>query len=54
MEEKQKFPEQTAPDKNTDRAFVKVSKDGSPEIPGAEEHDKEKGKEKPVSQPPRK
>jgi hypothetical protein len=28
-----KFPEQHAPDKNTDHAFVQVGKDGQPVIP---------------------
>jgi hypothetical protein len=31
--------EQDAPEKNTDRAYVKVSKDGSPEIPGKDKKD---------------
>ena len=29
-----RFPEQQAPDKNTDNAFVQVGKDGHPVIPG--------------------
>jgi hypothetical protein len=54
MADHKKFPEQTAPDKNTDRAFVKVNKDGSPQIPGRENETKERIKEKPVSRPSRK
>jgi hypothetical protein len=51
MEDHKKFPEQSAPDKNTDRAFVRVSRDGSPEIPGDEKKQKEREKDKPVSPP---
>ena len=54
MEEHQKFPEQVAPDKNTDRAFIKVSRDGSPQVPGEEKKQEEKVQAKPVSPPPRK
>jgi len=54
MEENKRFPEQKAPDKNTDRAFVKVSRDGSPQMPGTEEKQKKQEKEKPASPPPRK
>lgn len=32
-DEQTKFEEQTAPLKNTDKAFVQVSKDGSPVMP---------------------
>jgi hypothetical protein len=39
---KDKFKEQDAPLKNTDRAFVKVNKDGSPGIPQTSENDKER------------
>jgi hypothetical protein len=54
MDDHKKFPEQVAPDKNTDRAFVKVSSDGSPQVPGEERKEKDNIKEKPVSPPPRK
>ena len=54
MDDQKKFPEQQAPDKNTDRAFVKVNRDGSPLIPGKENESKEKTKEKPAAPPPRK
>ena len=33
MENENKFPEQEAPEKNTDRAFVQVGEDGHPVIP---------------------
>lgn len=33
MENDNKFPEQQAPEKNTDNAFVQVGEDGLPEIP---------------------
>jgi hypothetical protein len=33
MENNNKFPEQEAPTKNTDKAFVQVGEDGSPVIP---------------------
>jgi hypothetical protein len=35
------FQEQDAPLKNTDNAFVKVSKDGSPHMPTEQEEHKE-------------
>ena len=54
MNDPKKFPEQNAPDKNTDKAFVKVARDGSPLIPGKEPKTEEQPKEKPASQPPRK
>jgi hypothetical protein len=54
MDDHKKFPEQTAPDKNTDKAFVKVNRDGSPLMPGKEDKTEERIKEKPASQPPRK
>jgi hypothetical protein len=54
MEEHKKFPEQSAPDKNTDRAFVKVSRDGSPEIPGDEKKQKERENDKRASSPSKK
>jgi hypothetical protein len=39
------FPEQQAPEKNTDKAFVEVGPDGSPKIPEQNEKkpDIEKG-----------
>ena len=33
MDNDKKFPEQEAPDKNTDNAFVQVGEDGSPVTP---------------------
>lgn len=33
MDNNNKFPEQEAPDKNTDNAFVRVGENGSPVIP---------------------
>ncbi len=33
-EKHERFVEQDAPRKNTDRAFVKVGKDGAPDFPG--------------------
>ena len=33
MEDNRKFPEQEAPAKNTDNAFIKVGEDGSPVVP---------------------
>lgn len=37
MENNEKFPEQEAPEKNTDNAFVQVGKDGAPVVPTASE-----------------
>ncbi|MCW3109522.1 MAG: hypothetical protein JWQ09_4028 [Segetibacter sp.] len=37
MENENKFPEQEAPEKNTDKAFVQVGKDGAPVIPSMDE-----------------
>jgi hypothetical protein len=54
MDDNKKFPEQVAPDKNTDKAFVKVARDGSPLIPGKEPKAEERPKVKPAPQPPRK
>lgn len=50
MEKDQKFPEQEAPVKNTDNAFVQVAKDGSALIPDKEaiahqQEEEEKGKQ---------
>jgi hypothetical protein len=47
MENNQKFPEQEAPVKNTDNAFVQVGEDGAPVIPV--ENDRKKVTEKEVS-----
>ena len=33
MKDENKFPEQEAPEKNTDNAFIKVGKDGEPVVP---------------------
>ena len=35
MDNDKKFPEQQAPEKNTDKAFVQVGEDGAPVIPAA-------------------
>jgi hypothetical protein len=37
MDNDNKFPEQEAPAKNTDNAFVQVGEDGSPVIPSTED-----------------
>ena len=37
MENDNKFPEQQAPEKNTDNAFVQVGKDGAPVFPTGDE-----------------
>ncbi len=37
MTDNKKFPEQDAPEKNTDNAFVQVGEDGSPVIPNDDE-----------------
>lgn len=34
MDRNEKFPQQQAPEKNTDDAFVKVGSDGQPVMPG--------------------
>jgi len=40
--------EQDAPEKNTDRAFVKVKKDGSPDLPAQREKTPDRtGKDQP-------
>ncbi len=44
MENDNKFPEQKAPEKNTDNAFVQVGEDGSPVLPS--ENDKKTDIEK--------
>lgn len=33
MDDNKKFPEQEAPEKNTDNAYVQVGEDGSPVMP---------------------
>jgi len=51
MDKKETFPEQEAPVKNTDRAFVKVADDGSPllhEDEQAPSGKEEKNNEKPA------
>jgi hypothetical protein len=37
MNNDKKFPEQEAPEKNTDNAFVQVGEDGSPVMPSTDE-----------------
>jgi len=37
MEKDNKFPEQQAPTKNTDNAFIQVGEDGSPVVPNTDE-----------------
>jgi hypothetical protein len=37
MDNNNKFPEQEAPEKNTDNAFVRVGEDGSPVIPSTQD-----------------
>lgn len=37
MDNDNKFPEQEAPQKNTDNAFVQVGEDGSPVIPSTKD-----------------
>ena len=38
MEKNNKFPEQEAPEKNTDNALVQVGEDGTPVIPHTDEN----------------
>lgn len=47
------FREQEAPEKNTDKAFVKVNRDGSPEMPGRDQS-KNTSKNKDQEKRPRK
>ena len=48
MEEKKtSLQEQNAPVKNTDNAFVKVRRDGSPEMPVKEKQESDKKQEDP-------
>ena len=44
--DKEKFPQQGAPEKNTDHAFVQVGRDGHPVIPETTKEEKEAGKTK--------
>jgi hypothetical protein len=37
MNNDNKFPEQEAPEKNTDKAFVQVGKDGAPHMPDTDD-----------------
>jgi hypothetical protein len=37
MDSENKFPEQEAPAKNTDNAFIQVGEDGSPVVPSTED-----------------
>ena len=43
--DKKIFKEQDAPLKNTDRACVKVKRDGSPEMPQSAEHNEKQRRE---------
>lgn len=45
MNNDNKFPEQEAPQKNTDDAFVQVGKDGSPVVPKGDEKKTDVNKE---------
>lgn len=45
MQTDKKFPEQDAPHKNTDDAFVKVGEDGSPVVPEEESQEQVDTKE---------
>jgi hypothetical protein len=45
MQDDNTFPEQTAPEKNTDQAFVQVGPDGSPVVPPVENKEEEVKKE---------
>ena len=40
----EKFPEQNAPEKNTDKAFVRVGEDGEPVIPKPDQTEEDKAK----------
>lgn len=37
MDNNNKFPEQEAPAKNTDDAYIKVGEDGNPKVPETDE-----------------
>ena len=52
MEEQKKFPEQDAPYKNTDRAYVQVKKDGSPLVPDEQAPDEEREQDRTASPKP--
>jgi|GEM_PF-5415003 len=45
MDNENKFPEQDAPVKNTDNAYVKVGKDGAPELPAEMKTENDTAKE---------
>ena len=50
MEENKTFPEQKAPEKNTDDAFVQVGENGAPVIPQDEKKEKpEKSDDSPTT-----
>lgn len=49
MDNNDKFPEQKAPEKNTDDAFVKVRDDGSPAMPTSDNTKKDNEKEEHVT-----
>ena len=46
MNDNEKFPEQEAPEKNTDNAFVQVGADGSPVIPDTDKSKDDPNKDK--------
>lgn len=50
--ELQQFEEQHAPLKNTDKAFVKVNKDGSPNLDGKNTEPREGNKREAIEAPP--
>ena len=41
----ERFPEQEAPSKNTDNAFVQVGEDGKPSIPDGNEKEEQRAEE---------
>ena len=47
MNDDNKFPEQQAPEKNTDKAFVQVGKDGEPVMPSENDESSVEKKEEP-------
>ena len=49
MDNEKKFPEQEAPEKNTDNAFVQVGQDGSPVIPKVEDSKQNQNDESPTT-----
>jgi len=48
----QHFEEQHAPLKNTDKAFVKVNKDGSPNLDGKNTEQQDRNKREAIEAPP--